>query len=211
MSPFHLAQVNVARARAPLDDPLLADFVGNLDRINALAEDTPGFVWRLKDESGNATDIAVGDDPRVIINLSVWRSVEQLFEFVYRTGHSKIMTRRREWFERWDGPHMALWWVPAGHTSSVAEALDRLALLAERGPTAEVFTFKTRFPAPDSMLAEETIAANWDVTRPPTVAPPLQPSPVKGEGARARLPYSSSPPVGGRPRGSEVACRRNPE
>ncbi|MGF1607933.1 MAG: DUF3291 domain-containing protein [Kiloniellales bacterium] len=160
MSRFQLAQVNVARARALLDDSLLADFVANLDRINALAEAASGFVWRLKDESGNATGIAVSDDPRVIVNLSVWRSAEELFDFVYKTGHNRIMAQRREWFERWDGPHMALWWVPAGHLPSVAEALERLARLAERGPTIETFTFKTRFPAPDSALAAETIAAD---------------------------------------------------
>ena len=159
MTVFHLAQVNVARALAPLDDPLLADFVANLDRVNALADAAPGFVWRLKDESGNATGIEVNDDPRVIINLSVWRTAELLFDFVYKTGHSSIMARRREWFERRDGPHMALWWVQAGHRPSVAEALERLALLAARGPTAEAFTFKTRFPAPDSVVAAETVGA----------------------------------------------------
>jgi NAD(P)-dependent dehydrogenase (short-subunit alcohol dehydrogenase family) len=139
---------------APLDDPLLADFVDNLDRINALAEQSPGFVWRLQTEAGNATDVAVTDDPQVIVNLTVWNSVERLFEFVYKTGHSGIMARRREWFGRWDGPHMALWWVPSGHRPSVEDALERLALLKAEGPTAAAFTFKTRFPAPHAVPAE---------------------------------------------------------
>lgn len=151
---FELAQVNVGRAKAPLDCPLMAGFVANLDRINALAEASPGFVWRLMDESGNATGIAVNEDPRVIVNLSVWRSAEELFAFVYETAHSGIMARRRAWFERWDEPHMALWWVPAGHRPSVAEALERLAYLAKHGPTERAFTFKARFPAPEAMLVE---------------------------------------------------------
>jgi len=151
---YHLAQVNVARGRAPLDDPLLGDFVANLDRINAQADRAPGFVWRLQDEEGNATGIAVTDDPRVIINLSVWRSIERLFDFVYKTGHTQIMARRKEWFEPWGGPSMALWWVPAGHRPSIEEALARLEHLAEHGPTEEAFTFKVRVPFPDLVAAD---------------------------------------------------------
>jgi len=148
MTEYQLAQINIARAVAPLDDPRLADFVAGLDEINALADESPGFVWRLQSESGNATDIPVSDDPRLIINLSVWDSVESLFDFVYRSGHIAVMARRREWFERPSRPHVALWWVPAGHRPSVEEAVARLDHLERQGPTLEAFTFKHRFPAP---------------------------------------------------------------
>ena len=154
-SGFELAQVNIGRAVAALESPRLADFMANLDRINALAERSPGFVWRLQSDSGNATDIQVSDDPRLIINLSVWESVEALAGFAYRTAHSKIMARRAEWFERMERPYLALWWVPAGHRPDVAEAMAKLDRLAERGPSPEAFTFETRFPPPDSQAAAE--------------------------------------------------------
>lgn len=154
MQDWHLAQINVARALAPLDDPVMADFVARLDAVNALADRSPGFVWRLQDESGNATDIPATDDPLVIVNMSVWASVEALFDFVYRSGHKAVLTRRREWFERYDGPHMALWWVEAGHRPTVAEGLARLERLAENGPSADAFTFRQRFPAPEAVGAD---------------------------------------------------------
>ncbi len=154
-SAFELAQVNIGRAVAALDSPRLADFMANLDRINALAERSPGFVWRLQSDSGNATDIQVSDDPRLIINLSVWQSVEALAGFAYRTAHSKFVVRRAEWFEALERPYLALWWVPAGHRPDVAEAMARLDRLAELGPSPEAFTFKTSFPPPDSLAAAE--------------------------------------------------------
>jgi hypothetical protein len=147
---WHLAQVNIARAQAPLDDPLLADFMAKLDAVNALAERSPGFVWRLQDDTGNATDIQAFDDPRMIVNMSVWDSLETLFDFTYRTAHTGVLARRREWFERLGGPHLALWWMPAGTLPSVTEAKERLAHLAQHGPTARAFTFKQRFLAPVS-------------------------------------------------------------
>ncbi len=146
--PWHLAQLNIARAIAPLDSPPLADFVAALDRINALAEASPGFGWRLVGDGGNATDVRVGDDPDVIVNMSVWASVEALFEFTYRSGHIEVMRRRREWFEASSGPYMVLWWIPAGHVPTVDEAMARLAHLRAHGPTAHAFTFKQRFAAP---------------------------------------------------------------
>ena len=151
---FHLAQVNVARAKAPLDDPLLAEFMAQLDRINGLADQSPGFVWRLQSDSGNATDIKVSEDPCLLVNLSVWSSLEALFDFVYKTGHSKVMARRKEWFEPIGRPYLALWWVPAGHLPSPEEAMARLDLIAERGPGSEAFTFKQRFPAPVEWAGE---------------------------------------------------------
>jgi len=145
---WHLAQLNVARALAPLEDPLLVDFVAALDGVNALAEGSPGFVWRLKGEDGNATSIRINDDPRMIVNMSVWESVEALFDFAYRSDHTRIMTRRREWFEKPSGAYMVLWWVPSGHRPRIEEAMARLECLDREGPTARAFTFKTRFPAP---------------------------------------------------------------
>lgn len=148
---WHIAQLNVARAVAPLDSPTLAEFTAALDGINALAEASPGFVWRLKSDSGNATDIKVGDDPNFIVNMSVWTSVEALFDFVYRTSHTKVMARRREWFEKPAEAFQVLWWVPAGHRPTVDEALARLQQLRRHGPGPDAFTFKERYPAPGEM------------------------------------------------------------
>ena len=148
MTAYHLAQINIGRALAPLDDPLLAGFMSRLDDINALADASPGFVWRLQSDSGNATDIQAFSDPRMLINLSVWESLESLFDFVYRSGHTAVMAQRREWFETSGSPYMALWWVSAGHQPSVEEALGRLEHLERHGPTPEAFTFKQHFAAP---------------------------------------------------------------
>jgi len=147
VSTHHIAQLNIARAKAPLDTPLLADFVTQLDAVNALAEASAGFVWRLKSDSGNATDIRAYDDPLMIVNMSVWESIEALFDFAYRTSHTKVMNRRKEWFESLAGPHMVLWWIPAGTIPTVEEAKRRLDHLAAHGPTATAFTFKVRFTA----------------------------------------------------------------
>jgi hypothetical protein len=151
VSRFHLAQINVGRFLAPTDDPRIAEFMANLDRINALAESQPGFVWRLIGESGNATDIRpVEDDPLMAINMSTWESLDALAGFVYRTAHRDIMRRRREWFEAME-TYMTLWWVPAGHTPTPAEGLARLAVLQQLGPTSEAFTFRYPSPAPDAV------------------------------------------------------------
>jgi hypothetical protein len=146
---FQIAQLNIARALASLDDPLLADFIDGLDPINALADDAPGFVWRLQDETGDATTIRAFDDDLMIVNMSVWESIDSLAQFVYRSGHVSVMRRRREWFERL-AIHLVLWWVPTGHTPTVAEAKQRLAWLELYGPTPDAFTFKVRFPTPDA-------------------------------------------------------------
>jgi Domain of unknown function (DUF3291) len=145
---FHLAQLNIAHAIAPIDAPELADFAAALDRINALADASPGFVWRLAGDSGNATDVRTGDDPRLLVNMSVWRSAEALFEFTYRSGHIEIMRRRREWFVAPTAAYQVLWWIPAGHVPTVDEAMARLEHLRAHGPTAHAFTFKQRFAAP---------------------------------------------------------------
>jgi len=145
---WHIAQLNVARAVAPLDSPRLADFMGALDAINALGEASPGFVWRLKSDSGNATDIRLNDDPLLIVNMTVWESIETLFEFVYRSAHTKVMMRRREWFEKPAEAYQVLWWIPAGTIPTTQEAMARLEYLRRHGPTPHAFTFKQHFPAP---------------------------------------------------------------
>ena len=160
MSAYHLAQFNLARAVAPLDDPKLAPFMARLDEINALAEASPGFVWRLQSDSGNATDIRAFDDPNMLVNMSVWTSAEALFDYVYRSGHAKVMARRGEWFERMSGPYTVLWWIPAGHHPTVEEANERLDHLNRHGPTPEAFTFKQRFPAPQLAGAGQSHAAD---------------------------------------------------
>lgn len=149
MNRYHIAQLNVATFLHDPEDPRLADFMDALDPINALADRSPGFVWRLQTDSGNATDVQVGDDPRLIVNMSVWESVEALFDFVYRTAHTGVMTRRREWFERPAEAYQVLWWVRAGHIPPVEEGVARLERLRREGPTAAAFTFKAKFPSPD--------------------------------------------------------------
>lgn len=145
---YHLAQINIGRLVAPRGDPRVQPFFDALDRINALAEASPGFVWRLKDEGGNATDLAIGGDPLLIPNMSVWLDADALFDFVYRSAHTPVMARRREYFERFEGAYQALWWVPTGTTPSVSDGLARLWMLDQLGPTADAFTFKARFPQP---------------------------------------------------------------
>ena len=147
---WYLVQLNVARARAPLDSPQLADFMAALDPINALADTSPGFVWRLVGNGGNATDVKVDAQPGLLVNMSVWTSAEALFDFVYKSAHTTIMARRREFFHKLE-TFQVLYWVPAGHVPTVDEALARLELLRTRGPTPEAFTFKQRFPPPGTI------------------------------------------------------------
>ena len=149
MSKYQLAQINIARLKAPLDSPELKDFVDNLDRINALAEGSDGFVWRLKGEGNDATALRpFGDD--VIVNMSVWRDVASLKAFAYQSAHAPIMRRRREWFTRMAEAYMVLWWIPAGHQPTTGEAASRLEYLRKHGPSAEAFTFGEAFAAPDA-------------------------------------------------------------
>ena len=153
MGRYQLAEINVGRLRAPVDDPMIADFVANLDRINALADSAPGFVWRLTGAGNNATDLRPdAADELMAMNMSVWDDVQALGAFVYRSDHIGVMRRRLEWFEKME-LYMALWWVPAGHRPDMAEGLVKLETLRRLGPTAEAFTFKTPFPAPDSREA----------------------------------------------------------
>ena len=142
---FHLAQVNIGRALGEMTDPVMAEFVARLPEINALADHSPGFVWRLQTEDGDATAVRPYADPRILINLSVWCDLEALRTYVFRSPHAAVMRRRREWFERFDRIYVALWWVPAGHRPSVAEAVARLAHLEQHGPTAFAFSFAEPF------------------------------------------------------------------
>ena len=150
---YQLAQLNIARLIYPLDAPQTADFADNLDRINALAEAQPGFVWRLVGEDGNATDVRIDPDPMMIVNLSVWRDIEALTAFAYRTDHRDIMRRRREWFHPLDA-FLVLWWIPTGHRPTTSEAIRRLEYLVAHGPTVRAFTFKTTFSAPEVLTVD---------------------------------------------------------
>jgi len=145
---YDIAQLNVGRAVGPLDGAVMADFMSWLDEINALAERSPGYVWRLQGESGNNTDLKLSDDPLFIVNLSVWSSIEALYEFTYRSDHKTVFKRRHEWFERMGTPNTVLWWQPAGTPPTAQEALARLERLTTLGPTPEAFTFKERFALP---------------------------------------------------------------
>ena len=146
---WHLAQINVGRLVAPQGDPRVQPFFDALDRVNALADGSPGFVWRLQDDGGNATAIQVTPDPLFILNMSVWTGPEPLFDFVYRSAHTPEMGRRREYFERFEGAYMALWWIAAGTIPTINDGLSRLWYLDRYGPSRHAFTFKARFPQPD--------------------------------------------------------------
>lgn len=159
MSRYELAQLNIAIMKEPLESPAMADFVANLDRINALAESSPGFVWRLQTDDGDATALRpLGDD--TLVNMSVWKDVESLNHYVYKTAHVEIMRRRREWFDRMRESHVVLWWVPGGHRPTVTEAAERLAQLRANGPTADAFTFRNAFAPPDAQRAANPFGFN---------------------------------------------------
>ncbi|MET0800552.1 MAG: DUF3291 domain-containing protein [Actinomycetota bacterium] len=147
---FHLAQVNVARMREPLDHASMRGFVDGLGPINALADGSPGFVWRLQTDEGDATALRVFDDDMMIVNMSVWMSVDALRSFVFRTHHADYLRRRSVWFARLAEAPTALWWIPVGATPTVEDAKGRLERLRERGPTTEVFTLREPFPPPGS-------------------------------------------------------------
>jgi hypothetical protein len=153
MSAYDIAQLNVGRTVAPVEHARLADFVGWLDEINALADRSPGFVWRLQGDNGNNTDLKVSADPLFIVNLSTWESIEDLYEFTYRSSHKTVFARRFDWFERREGPNQVMWWLPKGTFPDVTDAVRRLERLAELGPTPEAFTFKERFSPPEASIS----------------------------------------------------------
>ncbi len=145
---YQLAHANIARMRAALDDPVMAGFVERLEPLNALADSSPGFVWRLQDEEGDATAIRIFEDERILFNLSVWRSIEDLDAYTYKSAHVEVVRARSEWFERMVKPGLVLWWLAAGELPTVEDARWRLELLWNEGPTREAFTFRNRFEAP---------------------------------------------------------------
>jgi hypothetical protein len=147
MSVYHLAQLNVAILKEPLDSPLLAEFVANLDRINELAEASAGYIWRLKTDGNNATSLRpLGEN--ILVNMSVWQDIESLNEYVYNSAHTDIMRKRRQWFEKMSEVYMVLWWVPQGHYPQMDEAVAKLEQLRLHGPGPQAFTFLAPFPHP---------------------------------------------------------------
>ena len=145
MNQCHLAQINIARAQATMDSQLMKGFVDRLEEINALADCSPGFVWRLQSEDGDATSIRAFDDPMMIINISVWENIESLRHFVYKSLHVELIRDRDAWFEKFVEMHMALWWIPAGHIPSIEEGKEKLELLRTSGPGKAAFTFARSF------------------------------------------------------------------
>jgi len=151
VSAYELAQLNIGVIKGPIDSPVMAEFVANLDRINALAERTPGFVWRLQTEEGNATAIRpYPENENMAVNMSVWKDVDSLRLFVFHSEHVQIMRRRQEWFEKMTEAFLVLWWVPRGHRPGIEEAKAKLEMLRAKGSTAEAFTFRQAFPPPDA-------------------------------------------------------------
>ncbi|MEL6923189.1 MAG: DUF3291 domain-containing protein [Bacteroidota bacterium] len=145
---YQLAQFNIGTIKDTMDSALMHGFASRLDEINALAEAHEGFVWRLQDESGNATGILEYEDPFQLVNMSVWESVETLKQYTYQSMHRELLRDRKQWFHAMQEMHYVLWWVPTGHRPTVAEAKERLALLQRLGSTAEAFDFKKPFPPP---------------------------------------------------------------
>jgi len=162
MANYHIAQVNIGRIKGPLEGPIVAGFVARLDEINALADRSPGFVWRLQTSAGNATYLRPYEDDRILFNMSVWETIDALKHYVYRTAHAELLRERQQWFERFAGQYMALWWVPCGHLPGIDEAKKRLASLEQHGPTQFAFTFKTIFQ-PDEKFQQ---AIDWSSFQP---------------------------------------------
>jgi hypothetical protein len=174
MPAAHLAQINIATLRHPLDDPRMTPFVEMLDPVNAAADGAPGFVWRLVEEGeADATGMRpAGED--VIVNFSIWETQEALWDFTYRSGHLEVMRRRREWFERHVEAHLVLWWVPAGHVPTVDEALERLAYLRKHGPSPRAFTFAASYTVAEAAQHLQAVPP----TQPQQAARSARPSPV---------------------------------
>ncbi len=162
MNKYHLAQVNIARMKAPLEDPLMAGFNVRINEINALADKSPGFIWRLETSQGNNLYLRPYDDDRILFNMSVWETVEALKNYAYHSAHAEMVRQRQEWFNKFDGASTALWWVPLGHIPGVDEAKKRLEYLQAHGPTQFAFNFKTVIP-PDDPFQE---GIDWSSFKP---------------------------------------------
>jgi hypothetical protein len=166
MPKFHIAQINIGRIKGPLDGPVMAGFVARLDEINALADNSPGFIWRPQTSEGNATYLRPYADDRILLNMSVWETVDALKRYVYHTAHAELLRQRHAWFENFMGAYAGLWWVPAGHIPGIDEAKKRLAYLGAHGPTQFAFTFRAIFQ-PDEEFQQ---GIDWSSFQPcPTV------------------------------------------
>ena len=148
MPTYHIAQINIGRILAPINDLIMAEFVAQLAPVNEIADSSPGFVWRLQTDSGDATSIRIYEDEMVAINMSVWESIDTLREYVYKSAHSGVLRDRKRWFEKFDGPYYALWWIPAGHIPGPQEGRERLEHLRKHGDSPYAFSFKNVFPEP---------------------------------------------------------------
>lgn len=151
MSKYHLAQINIAYALGEMDSEIMEGFVSRLDEINAIADKSEGFVWRLQDEEGDSTSIRVFDDPMILVNMSVWEDVKYLKNFVYKSAHVEMIRDRDAWFKKMPTAHQALWWIPTGKIPTVDEGKEKLRLLEENGPTEMAFTFGKTFPSPSEL------------------------------------------------------------
>ena len=147
-STYQLAQINIAQAQDSLESTTMQGFVARLDEINTLADRSEGFVWRLQGEDGDYTSVQAYDDPRILVNMSVWRDIDTLKQFVYKSVHVELIRDRDAWFHKMPEMHQALWWVPEGHLPSVAEGKQKLEMLQAKGPSQAAFSFARSFPAP---------------------------------------------------------------
>ncbi len=146
---YQIAEINVARMKGVhINDPIMKEFVDNLDHVNGIAEKSEGFIWRLKDENNDATSFNPYNDEQIIINVSVWETIEALETFVYKTFHTDFLKRRKEWFNSYGKVATALWWIPQGEFPTVEEAVAKLDYLQKNGATPVVFNFRNKFPNP---------------------------------------------------------------
>jgi hypothetical protein len=149
MNTYQLAEINIGRIKGVnINDPVMKEFVDNLETVNALADGSKGFVWRFRDDNNNATNFNPYNDQQVIVNVSVWESIEDLEHYMYKTFHADFLRRRKEWFQRYGKVYTAMWWIPAGQYPTLQQAVDNLDYLEKNGPTEKVFDFKTKFPRP---------------------------------------------------------------
>jgi hypothetical protein len=145
MNRYHLAQINIAHAQAPMESAVMKGFVDRLAEINALADNSPGFVWRLQTDEGDSTALRAFEDPMLLVNMSVWESLDSLKNYVYKSLHVELIRDRDAWFNKMTRPYQALWWVPMGHIPSVTEGKEKLELLQKGVPTIDAFTFVKPF------------------------------------------------------------------
>ena len=150
MNNFNLAQVNIAKRLAPMDDPIMQDFVNNVEKINAIADVSDGFIWRMQDEDKDL-GVAVFKDDSILINISVWKDLESLFNYTYNSGHIEVFKRKKEWFSKIKMMHMAFWYVPEGYEPTFQDAKNRLDYLNNHGDTPYAFSFKSKFSSQDSL------------------------------------------------------------